>query len=325
MCKKCLGRKKGFALILTLSLISFVFLLVITLVNQVRLEFSFTDARQNQILARANARMGMMIAIGEIQKHLGPDMRVSATADIYDERVESLIPLTSDSYSQEEADKWMDSFDLNGNGRDDELPAGQRMWTGVWKDRGVGSSKNLEDDRMTNPLPFNGDDAISLTDSWDVDSTYDHHPAIEMAWLVSGNEGKKLALLDSRGKVTEHIEVPDGRPKTSEGRIIPIDAGQEYGTDENAWQDHKNLVLYNTKLDYHHPYLELSDPDENDSVTWLLNQPVTEEVHVRIKDVKSKGLFDVDSFRVKVRKTALHSDQKWIKIGKTEMGPMPFG
>ena len=64
-------RKKGFALILTLALISFVFLLVITLVNQVRMEFSFTDSRQNQILAKAHARMGMMIAIGEIQKHRG--------------------------------------------------------------------------------------------------------------------------------------------------------------------------------------------------------------------------------------------------------------
>ena len=28
----------------------------------------------------------MMVAIGEIQKHLGPDTRVSTTADILDER-----------------------------------------------------------------------------------------------------------------------------------------------------------------------------------------------------------------------------------------------
>ena len=70
-------RKKGFALILTLALISFVFLLVVTLVNQVRMELSFTESRQNQILAKAHARMGMMIGIGELQKHLGPDMRGS--------------------------------------------------------------------------------------------------------------------------------------------------------------------------------------------------------------------------------------------------------
>ena len=76
-------------MIITLFLISFVFLLVITLISQIRLDFSYSDARQNQILAKAHARMGMMVAIGEIQKHLGPDMRISTTADIYDDRIES--------------------------------------------------------------------------------------------------------------------------------------------------------------------------------------------------------------------------------------------
>ena len=56
--------KRGFALIITLSLISFVFLLVITLISQIRLDFSYSDARQ-QILAKAHARMGMMVAIGD--------------------------------------------------------------------------------------------------------------------------------------------------------------------------------------------------------------------------------------------------------------------
>ena len=60
-----------------------------TLITQIRSDLSFSDVRENQILAKANARMSMMIALGEIQKHLGPDTRISATADIYDERIES--------------------------------------------------------------------------------------------------------------------------------------------------------------------------------------------------------------------------------------------
>jgi len=121
--------RKGFALILTLALISFVFLLVITLVNQVRTELSFTDARQNQILAQAHARMGMMIAIGELQKHLGPDMRVSATADIYDERVESSLDYLTKTYPATPVSN--KSIDLDEDLTVDTLPLGQRMWTGV--------------------------------------------------------------------------------------------------------------------------------------------------------------------------------------------------
>ena len=86
---KISNNKRGFALVITLSLISFVFLLVITLITQIRSDLSFSDVRENQILAKASARMSMMIALGEIQKHLGPDTRISTTADIYDDRIES--------------------------------------------------------------------------------------------------------------------------------------------------------------------------------------------------------------------------------------------
>jgi len=81
--------KRGFAIVMALSLLSLVFLLVISLVNLVGIDLSLADARKEKVLAQAHARMGMMVAIGELQKHLGPDTRVSATADILDERIES--------------------------------------------------------------------------------------------------------------------------------------------------------------------------------------------------------------------------------------------
>ena len=144
-------KSKGFALVITLALVSFVFLLVISLISQVRMDLAYSDVRQDHILAKAHARMGMMIAIGEIQKHLGPDMRVSTTADIYDDRIELERDYLTSSYPLPNA--LSESAQLYDNGTN-RVELGQRQWTGVWKHRGGWAEKRLP----TPPLPENRDD-----------------------------------------------------------------------------------------------------------------------------------------------------------------------
>ena len=82
-------QKKGFALVLALSLLSLVFLLVVSLVSLVSTDLNLSELRKTKVLAQANARMGMMIALLVIQKHLGPDTLDLCYRDILDERVES--------------------------------------------------------------------------------------------------------------------------------------------------------------------------------------------------------------------------------------------
>ena len=106
--------QKGFALVLALSLMSLVFLLVVSLVSLVGTDLSLAELRKQKVLAQSNARMGMMVALGEIQKHLGPDTRVSTTADILDERVE-----TNDFYLNQNYDPNLSvssGIDLNEDG-----------------------------------------------------------------------------------------------------------------------------------------------------------------------------------------------------------------
>jgi hypothetical protein len=92
--------KRGFALVLTLALLSFLLLLVVTLATSLRIETqsSFNNTQWNN--ARQNALMSMNIALGQLQELAGPDQRITATGGI-----------VSGKYS---------------------LPQGNEYWTGAW-------------------------------------------------------------------------------------------------------------------------------------------------------------------------------------------------
>lgn len=76
--------KRGFALIATILLM--VLLAIITVgtlsLSAVTLRNGGNESAQK--LANSNARMALMIAIGELQKHTGPDTRITAPSNIYD-------------------------------------------------------------------------------------------------------------------------------------------------------------------------------------------------------------------------------------------------
>lgn len=76
--------KRGFALIVTLSLM---ILLTVVAVGLLTLSsVSLRSSAQGSALAtaRTNARLALMLAIGDLQKYAGPDQRVTARADITD-------------------------------------------------------------------------------------------------------------------------------------------------------------------------------------------------------------------------------------------------
>lgn len=74
--------QRGFALVLTLSIMSFVLLLLMTLVSLVQVESRSSQTQLKQLEAQQAALLGLNIAIGELQKTAGPDQRVTATAGI---------------------------------------------------------------------------------------------------------------------------------------------------------------------------------------------------------------------------------------------------
>lgn len=73
---------RGFALLFTLALLSFVLLLLLGLVAVVRLEAQAAANSGELARARANARLALRIAIGQLQRHTGGDGVVTARADV---------------------------------------------------------------------------------------------------------------------------------------------------------------------------------------------------------------------------------------------------
>ena len=181
---------------------SLVFLLVISLVSLVGTDLSLAELRKQRVLSQANAKMGMMVALGELQKHLGPDTRVSGTADLLDERVEQTSQFLQNKYDPNATPS--EGIDLNENGAIDKLPFGQRYWTGVWKHKAA--NNNDSDNPGVSPMPGNFEPGNSASKYTTYDSGFDSHPAVEVAWLVSGNEGyqKKLGIFSLQAPLGIH-------------------------------------------------------------------------------------------------------------------------
>jgi hypothetical protein len=72
--------RRGFALVVTLSLMVLLSLLAIALFSLSSIEFRRNSYATDLERARANARMALVLAIGQLQQNLGPDRRINAPA-----------------------------------------------------------------------------------------------------------------------------------------------------------------------------------------------------------------------------------------------------
>lgn len=101
--------RKGFALVATLTLMVLLSVLAVGLLTLSSV--SLRSSTQGNALseARANARLALMLALGELQKEMGPDMRISAEAAIFDNE-----PLTGTIEGVAQP-RWLASYDSWGN------------------------------------------------------------------------------------------------------------------------------------------------------------------------------------------------------------------
>ncbi len=77
--------ENGFALVVTLSLMILLTVIAVGLLSLSSISLRASGASLDNATARSNARMALMLAIGDLQKYAGLDTRVTARADILDE------------------------------------------------------------------------------------------------------------------------------------------------------------------------------------------------------------------------------------------------
>ncbi|HTJ79367.1 MAG TPA: hypothetical protein VL357_10265 [Rariglobus sp.] len=159
--------KAGFALLITITLLAFLVLLLVSLATLTRVETQVATNNQQVGQARQNALMALNIAIGQLQKFAGPDQRTTATADL----------ASGDTSGNAVADgataKNVTSVNSVNNGLG-AVQAGTRYWTGSW-----GNSDQATDIYNKTPSP------------------------VLLNWLISGNEKTTFLQPDlTSGQIT---------------------------------------------------------------------------------------------------------------------------
>lgn len=74
--------RRGFALLVTIVLVAFLVLVLVGLASFTRVETQIATNNTRLAQARSNALFGLGLALGQLQRHAGPDQRVTARADI---------------------------------------------------------------------------------------------------------------------------------------------------------------------------------------------------------------------------------------------------
>lgn len=83
VCKPVSPSKTGFALVVTLTLMVLLSILALGMLSLSAVSLRSERGSSNDQIARANARLGLMAALNQLQTQMGPDQRISARAESF--------------------------------------------------------------------------------------------------------------------------------------------------------------------------------------------------------------------------------------------------
>ncbi|HEY9247963.1 MAG TPA: hypothetical protein VIO38_02480 [Rariglobus sp.] len=169
-------QSRGFALLITITLLAFLVLLLVSLASLTRVETQVAGNNQQLAQARQNALLALNIALGQLQAYTGPDQRITAPADLVATKDKN--GLSSPAAA----------------GATLTVQDGSRYWTGVWGNGEPAIGYGLRPDQI------NGRGVTP----------------VQLNWLVSGNEPATYGSNGTAGGVTagtgdgQPLFLPDG-------------------------------------------------------------------------------------------------------------------
>mgnify|MGYP006245114991 FL=1 len=167
--------KKGFSLVTTVMVLTLLALIAIGLLSLSSVTLRSTGALDAQAEAQANARLALMLAIGELQRQMGPDQRISAPASILD-------PSADSASSQGVTHPY---------------------WTGVW-DAWSAGAESFGSDESSEHRTIAGASNRGLAPSYEVNRR-DHF----RSWLVSLSREQREALETARNLPLRGEAIPE--------------------------------------------------------------------------------------------------------------------
>ncbi len=218
-------KRRGFALLITITLVAFLVLVLVALATLTRVETQVASNGQQLNQARQNALMALNIALGELQKYAGPDQRVTTTAD---------ITATTDKTGAATATPIFPTDSPRV-----AVQPGARYWTGVWGN----NQSNIRYQLRPNQIPPTSGNRRGVT------------PAL-LNWLVSGNESASYSTNGSLGGVApgtgfsyspaSTVNLTDPANPTIAGNPAVLLVGaNSVGTGTNATQNYVAAPLVN--------------------------------------------------------------------------------
>ncbi|MES2438967.1 MAG: hypothetical protein V4584_07865 [Verrucomicrobiota bacterium] len=112
-------REQGFTLVICVLFLSMLGIVVLGLLSMASVELRQSRRVDSSALAKSNARLALMQAIGQLQRTMGPDQRISATAEILRKDVKQPHWTGVWRSTRENGDSYFTRDDLEGGLRDE--------------------------------------------------------------------------------------------------------------------------------------------------------------------------------------------------------------